>query len=109
VRTPPPPSLSLSLSILFAEFSRGENPREYKDESDIFFEDPVNGLLSHPKALAASHLVMFEALVPTLEPTLAKLGYQREISFFNSHFHDDSRRQGQVVVWRREHPALQQP
>lgn len=79
----------------------GEDFSTYKDESDIFFEDPVKGLLANQKAQNASRLVLFEALLPAVEPTLLDLGFRHEAAFFNSHFHDDSRRRGQVLVWTR--------
>ncbi|CAN9205996.1 unnamed protein product [Alternaria alternata] len=45
------------------------------------------------------NLVFFEQLEATLEEYLEGTRYQECWRGFNSHFHDDSRRTGDVVVW----------
>ncbi len=45
------------------------------------------------------HLVFFEHLEPTLKEYLHKTRYQECWRGFNSHFHDDKRRTGDVIVW----------
>ncbi|KAF1955484.1 hypothetical protein CC80DRAFT_492992 [Byssothecium circinans] len=45
------------------------------------------------------HLVFFEQLEPTLRDFLGGTTYRECWRGFNSHFHDDSRRVGDVVVW----------
>ncbi|KAF8976150.1 glycosylphosphatidylinositol anchor biosynthesis, partial [Entomortierella lignicola] len=80
----------------------------YKDESDIFYEDPVSfmnerteGLINHNRH-KDTHLVFFEDLIRSwseMSPWLEKQGYHECTRFFNSHFHDDSRRRGDVLVY----------
>lgn len=72
----------------------------YTDEADEFYQDPVKFLQANPSHLAP-HLVFFEALKPTIEPILEAYGYTLEKSFFNSHFHEDPRRRGDVLVYSR--------
>ncbi len=45
------------------------------------------------------YLVFFQHLEPTLQFTLRGSGYLECRRFFNSHWHDDPRRTGDVVVW----------
>ncbi|KAG0064799.1 glycosylphosphatidylinositol anchor biosynthesis [Linnemannia elongata] len=86
----------------------GVDPTTYKDESDIFYEDPVafmdnlfknRSSTTNPKE---SHLVFFEDLInttPDMRVWLDSQGYHECARFFNSHFHDDSRRRGDVLVY----------
>lgn len=46
-----------------------------------------------------SYLLFFAHLEPTLQSALRGSGYMECRRFFNSHWHDDWRRQGDVVVW----------
>ncbi|KAI8605845.1 Alg9-like mannosyltransferase family-domain-containing protein [Dissophora ornata] len=80
----------------------------YKDESDIFYEDPVAFMKERSSKLANenspddSHLVLFEDLIRSwsdMPRWLETRGYRECARFFNSHFHDDSRRRGDVVVY----------
>ncbi|KAF9425864.1 hypothetical protein BGZ94_007151 [Podila epigama] len=84
----------------------------YEDESDHFYKDPEAFLRTRadhvPQSRGskrpfrdASHLLLFDVLVPTLKPWLAESGYTECARFFNSHFHEDSRRRGDVVVYCR--------
>ncbi|KAK9762674.1 glycosylphosphatidylinositol anchor biosynthesis [Basidiobolus ranarum] len=76
---------------------------DYKDESDVFYEDPLGFLNTNFEPNGSrkwpSHLVLFEALVEQIRPKLAAHGYHECARIFNSHFHDDSRRNGAVLVY----------
>ncbi|KAG0244077.1 glycosylphosphatidylinositol anchor biosynthesis [Actinomortierella wolfii] len=77
------------------------DPKSYKDESDLFYEDPVSYMDSHNIGQAESHIIIFEDLWNTFPATktwFVDHGYQECARFFNSHFHDDSRRRGDVVA-----------
>ncbi|KAI7821568.1 Alg9-like mannosyltransferase family-domain-containing protein [Gamsiella multidivaricata] len=80
----------------------------YKDESDIFYEDPVAFMndratrSAQKNLLKDSHLVLFEDLLrswPDMPLWLESRGYHECARFFNSHFHDDRRRRGDVLVY----------
>ncbi|ORY05367.1 hypothetical protein K493DRAFT_275165 [Basidiobolus meristosporus CBS 931.73] len=81
----------------------GVNMDKYKDESDLFYEDPAGFLDTnfepHGPRKWPTHLVFFEALRRSIHPKLESLGYQECARIFNSHFHDDSRRTGAVLVY----------
>jgi phosphatidylinositol glycan class B len=69
------------------------------DEADMFYQNPLQFLKTQQQyAWPTSHLVLFDNLMPTLENYLRQEGYTECKRFFNSHFHDDSRRRGDVVV-----------
>jgi phosphatidylinositol glycan class B len=74
----------------------------YLDEADQFYANPVAFLDKHFPADRQwpSHLVFFEVLEPTLIQYLDE-SYEECARFFNSHFHDDWRRVGDVVVYRQ--------
>ncbi|KAI7220512.1 glycosyltransferase family 22 protein [Hortaea werneckii] len=94
----------------------------YLDEADVFYktsaEDWLRSNMASPdtikrNALEASsetiqddklrewpeYLVFFDQLVPTLEQYLAGTQYTECWRGFNTHWHDDARRYGDVVVW----------
>jgi phosphatidylinositol glycan class B len=79
----------------------------YLDEADQFYADPVAWLarsmsddtVDASKRVWPDKLVFFEQLEPIVGTTLAKKGYAECWRGFNSHWHDDSRRVGDVVVW----------
>ncbi|KAJ2583549.1 glycosylphosphatidylinositol anchor biosynthesis [Coemansia sp. RSA 1836] len=48
-----------------------------------------------------SHLVLYECMAERIHSELAALGYGECARFFNTHFNGDSRRKGDVVVYRR--------
>jgi phosphatidylinositol glycan class B len=81
-----------------------EPPLEEKtdelDEADQFYQDPVSFLKTHQhdRLWPTSHLVLFDNLLPQVQEVLTDQGYKECKRFFNSHFHDDSRRRGDVVV-----------
>lgn len=86
----------------------------YMDESDVFYEDPEKFLqLNFPPVFSKklrqpgreyryewpTHLVIFEALEPVMEEYLKESPYQECERFFNSYFHWDDRREGDVIVY----------
>jgi phosphatidylinositol glycan class B len=94
----------------------------YMDEADQFYADPVAWMQEHmestdspwkrqsnagidihqDKAQWPDYLVFFEQLEPTMKEFLAKTPYRQDWRTFNTHWHDDGRRQGDVVVWSLE-------
>ncbi|ODQ80606.1 glycosyltransferase family 22 protein [Babjeviella inositovora NRRL Y-12698] len=86
--------------------------KTYQDESDIFYADPVAFLTQKfPPPIKAkresgkfeyewpTHLVFFENLEPIMKPYLEGSGYQECERFFNTWFHWDNRRSGDVIVY----------
>ncbi|KAK4496690.1 hypothetical protein PRZ48_012672 [Zasmidium cellare] len=92
----------------------------YLDEADIFYNDPALWLESNMvdmKYISADrtpdekqfegsglrewpqYLVFFEQLEPTMKAVLAESRYKECRRFFNTHWIDDWRRKGDVVVW----------
>lgn len=90
----------------------------YLDEADIFYDDPVGWIKQNMRDVEAisvdtysrrieangrrpwpQYLVFFEQLKPTLSRTLQDSRYQECWRGFNTHWHDDWRRQGDVIVW----------
>lgn len=83
----------------------------YMDEADIFYDDPrawlASNLGTHTTGLRSwpEYLVFFEQLEPTLIASLNEgeaEKYKEIWRGFNTHWHDDWRRKGDIVVWRRE-------
>lgn len=76
---------------------------EYLDVADQFYEDPLmflnNNNFAESYIWPPSHIVFFEALEPTIIDYLAENSYRFDRRFFNSHFHDDWRRTGDVIVY----------
>lgn len=77
----------------------GVDLKAYRDEADQFYDDPdawLGRLL--PLEALPSHVIMFEPLVERVAAHLGARG--RECArFFNSHFIDDDRKRGDVVVY----------
>ncbi|KAI5360098.1 Putative GPI mannosyltransferase [Septoria linicola] len=94
----------------------------YLDEADVFYEDPGKWLsenMQDRRTIAKGvdeavvktsphddtlrhwphYLVAFEQLQPTLAQILQGSRYRECKRFFNTHWHDDNRRHGDVVVW----------
>lgn len=86
----------------------------YMDESDYFYDNPVkflhenfpppfNKKLRTPgreyKYEWPTHLVFFEALEPVMKEYLNDSPYEECTRFFNSYFHWDDRRNGDVIVY----------
>ncbi|KAF2673717.1 hypothetical protein BT63DRAFT_410684 [Microthyrium microscopicum] len=89
---------------------------QYLDEADQFYEDPeawMRDNMKNSKTMSKSidifghksprpeYLVFFEHLEPNIKNVWAKEGYQECWRTFNTHWHDDSRRKGDVIVWCR--------
>ncbi len=70
------------------------------DEADRFHADPIGFLGERFASSGVSWqtIVLFEAMEPKVEGWLRKWGYRETARFFNSHFHDDARRKGDVLV-----------
>jgi phosphatidylinositol glycan class B len=83
----------------------------YLDEADRFYHNP-DTFIEFEKGLtsgnAPEYLVFFEQLTPTIKKLNSALvmkksqPYAWSRSIFNSHFHDDSRRTGNVVIYSKE-------
>jgi phosphatidylinositol glycan class B len=94
----------------------------YLDEADQFYADPAAWIAAHMRSLhtiAATpakdisfdqlggrklrkwpmYLVFFAQLEETMREVLQGSMYYECRRFWNSHWHDDARRQGDVVVW----------
>jgi phosphatidylinositol glycan class B len=68
-----------------------ESIEGYLDESDIFYKNPQAVL----NDVTDDYLILFDNL------GLNRSDYKVIKSFFNSHFHDDSRRTGRVLVYKK--------
>lgn len=73
----------------------------YRDVADQFYDDPINFLDTHfPGDYSwPSHLVFFEHIETTMAKYLGSR-YKKDVSFFNSYFHEDYRRRGDVLVYK---------
>ena len=91
----------------------------YLDEADVFYNDPdlwLNAnmktrkdfemeLLPDHAAEAATrrawpeYVVFFEQLEPTIQNVLGTSQYRECWRGFNTHWHDDWRRKGDIIVW----------
>lgn len=98
-----------------------EERRRYEDEADIFYGYPAgwidDNLKDHRNILRQptgekieragddsrrdwpEYLVFFEHLEPIMNSVLDRTVYEECWRGFNTHWHDDSRRRGDVVVW----------
>lgn len=88
----------------------------YMDEADVFYEDPANWMDNNMRHDASKrydwpeYLVSFAQLEDQLSAIFARavdrgdldLRYERDWHTFNTHWHDDRRRQGDIIVWRRD-------
>lgn len=79
---------------------------DYMDEADIFYADPVD-FMSNKIHEWPERLILFESLLTiqgvsnpelSVSQILEAKGYHQCKRFFNSHFHDDHRRRGDVLV-----------
>jgi phosphatidylinositol glycan class B len=81
----------------------------YRDEADLFYQNPV-GQLQHQLASRPSIVVAFEELLDRKSSAdgtafgqrLHRLGYKLYKRHFNSHFIDDERRVGDVLIFKYE-------
>ncbi|CDK28223.1 unnamed protein product [Kuraishia capsulata CBS 1993] len=87
---------------------------EYQDESDEFYADPTGFLDSNFRDISTGlapegkyphdwpkYLVFFEALESTMNGYLGSEHYVPYARLFNSRFHWDERRAGDVIVYKR--------
>lgn len=70
------------------------------DEADQFYTDPAGFLRDMERPWPAA-LLMFDSLLPSVQPLLDARGYHVCARFFNTHFHDDRRRRGDVLAFCR--------
>lgn len=84
-----------------------QDTRDYMDEADIFYDDPVDFMANQMRGWP-DRLILFESLLDThsksnpsvsVSQVLEEKGYSECKRFFNSHFHDDTRRRGDVLVF----------
>ncbi|KAK9478253.1 Alg9-like mannosyltransferase family-domain-containing protein [Lipomyces japonicus] len=107
-------------SDISAWFLTCEPPRSsvdisaYRDEADQFYDDPFLFLNTHFPALNESsendisrfkfnwpsHIVIFGALENTFKGFVGN-SYIEVQRLFNSHIHDDNRRKGDVIVYKK--------
>lgn len=76
----------------------------YRDEADIFYADPVSWIRDEfvsRKRPWPMYLVFFEQLREEMEISVAYGSYEEAWRGFNSLWHDDWRRKGDVVVWAK--------
>lgn len=77
-----------------------EVAEQYQGE-EIPVEKPAQRSLASYEYMWPSHLVFFEALEETIVPILKDTPYRECKRFFNSYFHEDPRRRGDVIVYCR--------
>ena len=99
----PPPSPSTRKKDLVRDPRRQLNSLEAARNADMNGLNSV-GLLGGKKNVKRSwpdYLIFFEQLEPVLDTVLRGSGYKECLGgrIFNSHWHDDWRRQGDVLVW----------
>lgn len=87
-----------------------ENVKEYRDELDRFFDDP-DGFLDQKLGNPIdhidtwpSHIVVFEPMKEFLDTYLEGSRMHECAAIFNSYFHWDARRQGDIYVYCKEPP-----
>ena len=92
----------------------------YLDEADMFYQNPEQWIDTNMEPIAdirngpknaetqvgdrrswPNYLVFFEQLEPLMNNTVAAPYYLQYWKGFNTQWHDDWRRQGDVVVWRK--------
>lgn len=73
------------------------NMHAYRNEVELFYENPERYLHIHPELLSET-IVAFEPL----EPLLESYGYHATTQYFNGLFADDSRKQGNILVLRKQ-------
>lgn len=94
-----------------------EERKSYLDEADVFYNDPglwlnrnmessddfapPDYVMEHNFSRRAwsDYVVFFEQLEPTMQKVTSTNNYRQCWRGFNTHWHDDWRRQGDVVVW----------
>jgi GPI mannosyltransferase 3 len=79
----------------------------YVDEADLFYQCPECWLTGNVDITDRNdtvrpwweYLVFFEQLEPVMENMMNGTTFKECARFFNTHWHDDWRRKGDVVVW----------
>lgn len=84
---------------LHLEYGTREKLLAYRDELDMFFDNPSLFLKNMTRPWP-SHLVVFQPIVATIKKELPE--YKECRRFFNSYFHWDLRRTGDIVVFCKE-------
>ena len=79
-----------TLSCLPPHYLNGKLP-----EQDIFYENPKQETIKLIQQYRPSHIIKFQVLNVDL------IGYHLNQSFFNSFFHDDMRRQGNIEIYTK--------
>ena len=90
----------------------------YLDEADQFYVDPKTWMQTHMEDVGIDvpnradesiekrpwpeNIVFFEQLENTVKKELRSSAYRECWRGFNTHFHDDWRRQGDVILWCRQ-------
>ncbi|GEQ67276.1 hypothetical protein JCM33374_g940 [Metschnikowia sp. JCM 33374] len=80
---------------LHLESGTAENVKAYRDQSDQFFDDAVSFLRNLPYEWP-SHLVVFQPMEKVVVGEVS--GYYECNRLFNSYFHWDERRRGEIIV-----------
>lgn len=90
--------------------------KNYKDESDLFYEDPKAFLGQNfpdtndstniaPNTKYAhswpDYLIIFQQLEPLMHNTLEEFNYIEDERIFNSKFHWDYRRMGDIIIYHK--------
>lgn len=91
-----------------------EERETYMDEADVFYDSPLHWISQNmgdrfPDSRPwPQYLVFFEQLEPIVSPLISGdyPDYEEVWRGFNTHWHDDSRRKGDVLMWRRVDPAI---
>lgn len=85
----------------------GAARESYRDEADVFYDDPeawLRGNLQKEEE-KPRYVVFFEQLEETMKEwrglDYKGFGYDEVWRGFNTHWHDDWRRVGDVIVWKR--------
>lgn len=93
----------MNVRFLTCEPPLGLEQLHYRDEADQFYDDP-SGFLRRDVRIQGTpdYYATFEASQSTLEQYWTVHGqvYHLERRWFNSHFHDDARRKGDVLLYR---------
>ncbi|OBA19327.1 GPI mannosyltransferase 3 [Metschnikowia bicuspidata var. bicuspidata NRRL YB-4993] len=84
---------------LHFESGTAENIQTYRDQLDLFFDDPVTFLQSLPYEWP-SHLVLFQPMQKVAMSELTE--YYECKRVFNGYFHWDPRRSGDIIVYCRK-------
>lgn len=86
---------------LHLEAGTRESMAAYRDELDRFFDNPAPFLAAKLPSDRPwpSHLVVFEPMENVVRDYLAGTAYRECRRFFNSYFHWDDRRRGEIIVF----------